>query len=191
MSIEDDLPSSLPERVAVLENLMTARATGDMKANTYVYEYLRREFMSDPSTKELLPSFVRTCRTLDVFWPYIKEQSGTYAGRQKFIGEAFTPLVDYLEGKNKAPSDKLVSDTLWTFDSEGVHIVWNKALERRVADPEGAITVARTLLETVCKRILDEQKIAYSDREDLPKLYLTWRRINTQKNRSKQSSAAQ
>jgi len=171
MSVEDDLPASLPERVAVLENLMTARATGDMNASTYVYEYLRRELMSVPTIKELLPPFVRSCRTLDVFWPYIKEQSGSYAGRRKLISDAFTPLVDYVEGKNKAPSDKIVSNTLETFDSEGVHLVWNKALERRIADPEGAITVARTLLETVCKRILDEQKITYSDREDLPKLY--------------------
>jgi hypothetical protein len=150
---------------------MTARATGDMNASTYVYEYLRRELMSVPTIKELLPPFVRSCRTLDVFWPYIKEQSGSYAGRRKLISDAFTPLVDYVEGKNKAPSDKIVSNTLETFDSEGVHLVWNKALERRIADPEGAITVARTLLETVCKRILDEQKITYSDREDLPKLY--------------------
>jgi hypothetical protein len=48
----------------------------------------------------------------------------------------------------------------------------NKALERRNADPEGAITIARTLLETVCKRILDQLPgAAYTDKEDLPKLY--------------------
>jgi hypothetical protein len=44
-------------------------------------------------------------------------------------------------------------------------------LDRRLSDPEGAITVARTLLETVCKRILDELSITYTDKEDLPKLY--------------------
>ena len=30
---------------------------------------------------------------------------------------------------------------------------------------------ARTLIETVCKHILDEQKVSYSDTDDLPKLY--------------------
>jgi hypothetical protein len=60
---------------------------------------------------------------------------------------------------------------LQTFDSEGVHAVWEKALRRRHTDAEGAITVARTLLETVCKRILDDLNITYSDKEDLPKLY--------------------
>ena len=35
----------------------------------------------------------------------------------------------------------------------------------------GAITAARTLLEAVCKHILDENGAAYKDTEDLPKLY--------------------
>jgi hypothetical protein len=60
---------------------------------------------------------------------------------------------------------------LETFDAEGVHSVWAKALARRKTDPEGAITVARTLLETVIKRILDEMEEPYGERDDLPKLY--------------------
>jgi hypothetical protein len=167
----DGIPVSLIERTAILENLLVARATGDMTASKPAYEFLRREFMADPALKPLLPSFVRTYRTLDVFWPYIKNQAGTYADRRRIIGTAFTPMMDYLEQKNRAPGDIVVSDTLGTFDSEGVHAVWKKALDRRNSDPEGAITVARTLLETVCKRILDEQQIAYTDKEDLPKLY--------------------
>ena len=64
---ESELPNTPMERVAVLENLLTARATGDMSSSKGVYEYLRREFMVDPATKNLLPEFVRTCRSLDVF----------------------------------------------------------------------------------------------------------------------------
>jgi uncharacterized phage infection (PIP) family protein YhgE len=79
--------------------------------------------------------------------------------------------MDHLEGKAAAPSDAVASDTLQTFDAEGVHAVWTKALSRRNTDPEGAITVARTLLETVAKRILDETEQSYSDKDDLPKLY--------------------
>lgn len=66
---------------------------------------------------------------------------------------------------------KGVSDSLATFDADGVHSVWTKALARRNSDPEGAITVARTLLETVTKRILDELGESYSEKDDLPKLY--------------------
>ncbi len=49
--------------------------------------------------------------------------------------------------------------------------MWSKAIARRDTDPEGAITIARTLLETVTKHILDECNEAYSDKDDLPKLY--------------------
>lgn len=48
---------------------------------------------------------------------------------------------------------------------------WNKALERRSSDPEGAITIARTLLESVCKHILEEAKASYDESPDLNKLY--------------------
>jgi hypothetical protein len=97
---------------------------------------------------------------------------GTYAERRRLLSVEFTPLIEYLERRNKAPSDAIVSTALQSFDAEGVHSVWTKALERRTTDPEGAITIARTLLETVCKHILDQTPGSnYDDREDLPKLY--------------------
>ncbi len=70
--------------------------------------------------------------------------------------------MDYLEGHNATPGDKIILDTLETFDPDSVRTVWGKALARRDNDPEGAITLARTLLETVVKRILDECDEPYS-----------------------------
>ncbi len=69
------------------------------------------------------------------------------------------------------PADELISQTLSSFDESGVHHAWSKALERRISDPEGAITAAKTLLETICKHILDEAGQDYGDNDDLPKLY--------------------
>ncbi|KPQ20613.1 MAG: Abortive infection C-terminus [Halomonas sp. HL-93] len=154
----------------MLEGLLTERATGGQPSNPF-YQALRREFMSDHDLKDLLPPFVRTYRSLDAFWPFIQKQSESYAGRREIIGRAFTPLLDHLEGRNRAPSDQDASEVLERFDAEGVHAVWTKALSRRTSDPEGAITMARTLLETVCKRILDESGKTYTDKEDMPKLY--------------------
>ena len=56
-------------------------------------------------------------------------------------------------------------------DAAHVQAAWMKALDRRIVDPEGAITSARTLIESVCKHILDEAAISYDDATDLPKLY--------------------
>lgn len=170
MIYEDELPSSLLEKATMMEQLLTASATGK-EADTHTYEHLRQEFMLVDELKDLLPSFVRTSRTLETFWPFIKRTAGTYAERREYISQAFTPLIEHLEGRNRHPGDSVTSDALLTFDAEGVHAVWHKALARRQSDPEGAITVARTLLETVCKRVLDELAVKYTDKEDLPQLY--------------------
>ena len=58
---------------------------------------------------------------------------------------------------------------------------WNKALGRRTSDPAGAITAARSLLESVCKHLLEDSdgKAAYGVNDDLPKLYrLVSERLN-------------
>jgi hypothetical protein len=167
----DDIPDSIVEQVAMMEGILVASATGG-SADNRVYVALRQTFIAEPSIRDLLPPFVRTYRNLDAFWPYIKKEAGTYAERRQIISAAFTPLMDHLEGRNRAPSDTSASDALASFDAEGVHAVWTKALARRATDPEGAITVARTLLETVSKRILDEVGQPYDDKDDLPKLYM-------------------
>lgn len=69
------------------------------------------------------------------------------------------------------PADELISKGLISFDESGVHHAWQKALERRTSDPEGAITAAKTLLETVCKHVIDEAGGTYGEHDDLPKLY--------------------
>lgn len=51
------------------------------------------------------------------------------------------------------------------------HTQWQKALERRQTEPEGAITLARTLVESILKHILDEQSLGYNDGAELPDLY--------------------
>jgi hypothetical protein len=165
-----DIPTSLLERVKMMEGILIASATGGPKYN-WIYDYLRGEFIKNVEIRDRLPTFVRTYPNLKTFWPYIKGEAGTYDERQRIISEAFTPLIDHLEGKNAAPGDQIASDALQTFDVDGVHAVWEKAIARRSTDPEGAITVARTLLETVAKRILDETGQPYSDKDDLPKLY--------------------
>jgi len=165
-----DIPDDRVEQVTMMEGILIASATGGSGDNR-TYEHLRRDFIADPTIKNLLPPFVRTYRNLGAFWPYIKNEAPTYAERRQIISGAFTPLIDHLEGRNTAPGDAVASDALQSFDPDGVHAVWAKALERRTTDPEGAITVARTLLEAVIKRILDDRNEGYSAKDDLPKLY--------------------
>lgn len=71
----------------------------------------------------------------------------------------------------QSPADEAISTALGRFDKDVVHRRWTSALERRNTDPEGAITLARTLLEDVLKWLLTKQQIPYDEKADLPTLY--------------------
>lgn len=162
--------AELLKDVKVLQDGLVAFATGG-GADGWNYEELRKLAISHPHLKNLAPEFLKSNRTLDQFWEFIKAEFAHYRERRKFIWDEFTPLIDELEGKSSIPTDDHVSGVLSAFDTENVHAVWQKALDRRKDDPEGAITSARTLLETVCKHILDQADAQYEDDADLPKLY--------------------
>lgn len=49
--------------------------------------------------------------------------------------------------------------------------VWAKALDRRTVDPEGAVTAASTLLEEICKHIIEDSDGQWEDKWSIPKLY--------------------
>jgi hypothetical protein len=138
----DDLPTNPVERAIALQELLVSHATG-VKEDEAFYRELRAGFIDQVDTRELLPAFVRSHRTLSAFWSWIKGQSGQYEPRRQIIRSAFTPLLDHLEGGSRSPADKQIAQALETFDEAGVHKAWEKALARRSTDPEGAITAAR------------------------------------------------
>jgi hypothetical protein len=162
--------SALYEKVETFQNMLISYATGDTTLDENEFKRLREELLKEPSIKDRLPRFVRTHRDFKQFWGMIKKQSDNYRGRREYLWEEFRPVLEFLENAG-SPADEIVTEILSQFDVDNVHRVWAKALERRSEDPGGAITSARTLLETVCKHILDESKISYDDNADLPKLY--------------------
>ena len=101
----------------------------------------------------------------------VGKRFATYHERREFLREEFDAVLAMLESESRSPSDGNVSAVLQRVTSDYIHETWRKALDRRSTDPEGAITTARTLLESVCKHILDETSTPYQDTEDLPKLY--------------------
>jgi hypothetical protein len=118
-----------------------------------------------------LPECVHRYRTLPQFWQFIKHKFPSYAERRTFIWERFRPAIDYAEGKRASPADLPVELGLASLESAHIHELWQKALQRRADDPEGAITAARALLESVCKLVLDEAEEPYGGDAELPKLY--------------------
>jgi abortive infection Abi-like protein len=83
--------------------------------------------------------------------------------------------IAWLPKPTSAPAvaDLAIMQELTSIDSVHVRKAWDKAMKRRRDDPEGAITAARAILETVCKHILHESHVHYEESAELPRLYHT------------------
>lgn len=166
---------SLAESVERIKAILTGVATGTSYKEAGIqneYQQLRAKLISDPQVKNLLPKFVLSCRQLNEFWGFIQPKFERYHERRSFLSNEFDPLLTAIETNAiGAPSDTDVTATLKNMDSNEVNSIWSKAIERRSTDPEGALTMARTLLESTLKHFLDDLGETYDDGAELPKLY--------------------
>jgi hypothetical protein len=160
----------LLKKLDSLQGAYIATATKD-PGDIACFTQVRDELLARPDVRHLLPDFVDHFRTLQQFWQFIKKEFVSYAERREYIWSGFSRAMRYAEDRGSAPLDELVSNGLGTLDASHIHHIWQKALARRIDDPDGAITAARTLLESVCKLILDESDIEYENDSRLPRLY--------------------
>lgn len=158
------------EEVESLQGILVSQATGGSEDEAE-YMRLRQVVLSQASLESLLPHFLRKCRSLGQFWQFIKNKYGTYAERRAYLWDEFRPMLDLLERGGVSPSDQVVTVAIDKFDLAHVQAAWLKALDRRSSDPEGAIAMARTLLESVCKHILEDAQTKYDDSAEINKLY--------------------
>jgi hypothetical protein len=156
--------------VESLQNIVVSHATGGSEDEAE-YTRLRQCVLNEAALESVAPRFLRTCRSLGQFWQFIKSKFGTYAERRQYLWDEFRPMLDLLERGGISPADQLVTIAIADFDAAHVQAAWSKALDRRATDPEGAITTARTLLESVCKHILEDAGVSYDESPDISKLY--------------------
>lgn len=162
--------SELYSKVEYVQNMLVSQATGGHSDNED-YKRIRTELTSEPRLQSYLPQFLNSNRDLSQFWQFIKSKFGTYQERREYLWQSFAPALKFLEMPNGNPADEIVTQTVINFNAEYVNVAWQKSLQRRFDDPEGAITSARSFLESVCKHILDAQAITYEEGVELPKLY--------------------
>lgn len=171
MTSEIEFIESDFDKAEYLQSMLLARSTGG-DANDNHYLQLRHDLMSNLNYQGLLPRWVKTNRSLDQFWQYIKNKFPSYAERREFLYEELNPLLEYLETKQTLPAAKSIDEVLSKFDSDGIHFAWKKALERKAQDPEGAITISRSILESVCKHILHGLNVEFNETNiELSELY--------------------
>ncbi|MCG3142527.1 MAG: hypothetical protein HDKAJFGB_03996 [Anaerolineae bacterium] len=162
----------LLDKVCELKSMIVSMCTGgynDFQEKRF--RVLREHLLAYDWIKEKMPEVARRYSSKVEVYRFMKAQSETYQGRAGYLDEAFRPLIQILEGKASAPNDEHVSRTISSIDWDRVQKDWTKALELRDSDPEGAIRQGRTLLETVCKHILEEAGVPFREKDDLPQLY--------------------
>jgi Abortive infection C-terminus len=161
---ENDVP--LAKLLELKEILLDHVQQGNGDQNRYAE--LRGELLADNRLFRLLPDFLKQDTTL-LEVRRRSQQLGGYAPRREFIAGALQPTLDYLQQPVMTPVEEVIAGTLSTIDSAHVRLAWQKAIDRLKGDPDGAITIARTLVEAVCKKILGPG--AYDNDWDLPRLY--------------------
>jgi hypothetical protein len=157
----------------VAESFQTAcitLATGG-KLDYETWEAARADLLSQPELLRSLPDWISRCRFGGQFWPFVRDKSPTYAGRRTFLYDSLKQVFDAVEHGSTQPTAISLEAILKSCTSSTVGEAWARIQARREADPEGAITAARALLESTCKYVLDQLKIEYAENEDLPKLY--------------------
>lgn len=172
----------LLEKLDDLKRILRVRATNDpdgREGDADRYLELRTEMLSHPLLSGKMPRFLKTCRTLDEFWPFVKGEFGTYAERRTFIQAVLEPAYEMLEARLLVPLASVDASALASSPWERVQEAMLKLRDRQVDDPEGTVTVARTLLETVCKHILEERGVPFGRNLDLAEIYrLTAEQLN-------------
>ncbi|WP_394838696.1 abortive infection family protein [Pendulispora rubella] len=156
--------------IETFRNTLVSRATGG-GGDDRTYALARRALLDDPELAHVTPRWVRSCRNLSDFWGMIQPKFGRYHERRDWLRVEMEPIFNVLEGRPPRPADESITERLRDSGAAYVHEMWEKALARREQDPDGAITLARTLLEEVCRFVLDEEGETYDEKAELPKLY--------------------
>lgn len=163
------MSEQLKEKIVESRDTLIAASRGE---HTSYAEYtaLRKGLMEEPALKGLTPAFLEECNDLQEFKTFMAQYS-TYAQRRQFIDDEFQPLLSWLEGEDQNPNAEVLARILNRLKSAKLRMAWRKAFDRAEHDPDGAITAARSYLESVCKAILDSLGVDYKDNQDLPALY--------------------
>jgi hypothetical protein len=149
------------EHADALIGILIDRATGG-EVNEYDYSQLRSYFVNDNRYAGILPKWFASKRSVNQFWQFIKNKFGSYSERRDFLWAEFERLLAFCERGNGVCAEPDISAGLDALNSDGVNRAWTRALERIDRDPEGAITAGRTMVEFVCKRILEKRGVQYN-----------------------------
>lgn len=147
----------LLKKVEALKYILVGVATGTKyNENNIEKEYrdLRNQLLRS-SIASKIPSFVCDYSELSVFWAYIKEKEGTYAGRRKILAEEFSKIINELEFST--PSSIFSENLKEAFSSEYISQQISIMISKQSENPTETIGKSKELIESCCKTIFEER----------------------------------
>jgi hypothetical protein len=138
------------------------------------YRAVHARLFESPIARRLGQKGLRKYATPQLLWGHLRSVatgSGSWALRRDAAHALIDPILEALYSSTEHPADELMTQAATRLDAESVTEAWSRALDRRDTNPDGAITTARTLLESTLKTILDDRGVEYKADADLPQLY--------------------
>ncbi len=162
-------------KVSRLKNKLREHVTNGIW-NEEEYQQIRQFLVHDPSLSKFIPTFIHSCKTLSEckqsIWDEFGKVEGRYDLRRQYINDEFKRIEEYLTSQPISPvDDGGLEEICGQLNFPKIIDIWERGRVRMSDDPGGALTMARTLLETVCKHILDELDEEYTNTDDLNDLY--------------------
>lgn len=158
-SERDRIDAYLTEAISLLKQ----RAEGRMESEEPRFAELRRELLGSSFLAQDARDFLTRHRTLQQLWDRTLSQHRSYRERREVIDTAFESTIARLE-QGGSTLVELDENSLHDLNMGEARRLWDKATRRLIEDDDadGALTLTRTLLETVCKKILDAFGATYS-----------------------------
>src|SRR4051794_32982239 len=92
------------EAVQRLKSLTLAACDGTRDlSNDRAYQAVRKRFVGRPEYSDVLPSFVRSHRNLELLWQYLRDLSVSRPERRIKVAASFDEMIDRAEGLTKPP----------------------------------------------------------------------------------------
>ena len=146
----------------LLEEFVTTFSTSRKKELKKQYLKLRDHFFHKYNMKT--PDIIRKHTSLDQCWSFITSNCDEYQETREFISAEFADFLKSLNESNHSTISKSLSNPISaTVDTNTINDQIRKGLNRVEDDPDGAITTARTILETTCKFIAPKIGVQYEE----------------------------
>lgn len=95
--VEASLPGLIWDRATVLEDIIVQTLHEPRRNLDLQYQYLRKYFLNDTGTVELVPDFISECEDLPSVWRYLDRMGVSVEEQIRHVGEAFHELDSFME----------------------------------------------------------------------------------------------